>query len=587
MTIYEKICHWRLIAALVMVGCAFPAHGQITCSSGCGYFNADDGDITCSSIGWAGEGIGQSGVMDRIHRWSTENGNLDLHYEDGFGQLAFTFSCCSLQTLIQQVDTVSGSGDKTVLGAVAGIRVYFGLESAPTGTDTLTGLRLFLVPVDSNGRDLQYGYDTDQQVLGYDPSLYLITKNSSCLNFTLDTCDQMPCYTPTDDPTTDWQSYSDMEGYTGNFTSYVEDFGGDSLTGYTCPIKDCGLLGGNWLRSYTYCLELFNYLLSQEGAESLRFYFGTKKVGDAGLGRHVCVMVAVDGDGKDICDKNPVAYIDWAQPCPTLCNDGQLGNFAWGSGASTSDDPQTFDFPVEFSYLPTVAFTTRNNAGSKHVLPITSAGRDTFVIARNEAIDGTNDFNWLAVSSRSNDNQGFFPLYDGDGNQVALVQWGIDTSTSSSTQTFNFPTNFSDNCYAAIINRMNATSKTILPVTSVNKSSLSIDRDGGIENSQPFCWIAVGDCNPNSNSCFSFPFGPYTIKGGSGTSTSDDPELFEFDGFGLEDYADSCETVVINRHMDGGQSVLPVSSLTDSSFTIDRDNGISGDQDFYWLSIGQ
>jgi len=71
----------------------------------------------------------------------------------------------------------------------------------------------------------------------------------------------------------------------------------------------------------------------------------------------------------------------------------------WGTGTSSSDDEQNFDFPLAF---PTTCFnvvTQRTNGDSQDILPVQNVTTTNFEINRNSAIDGSQPFYWQAIGN--------------------------------------------------------------------------------------------------------------------------------------------------------------------------------------------
>ena len=272
--------------------------------------------------------IDQTKVHDRIHRWAGSSSSLSHHYENGSGQIAFGFSCADLCTLVTQVS----NGESKP----AGIRMYFGM----TGTNTtgMSQLRIFLMPVDVNGGDM-FPTDENKFCLGFTEGMTVIpiVDTLSCLG--LGTANSAL----TNDPASGFVSKVDFLKYRRNFLrSLPVDPNHDGAR--KCNIAGCQTAGGYWYSSYTFCLQAFAYLLQKDGADGIRFYFGVRTSSSVVLQdftEHTCAIVATKYDSNaglygDICpawdntetnktaqaNEDEIYFIDWAHPCPTLCNGG-------------------------------------------------------------------------------------------------------------------------------------------------------------------------------------------------------------------------------------------------------------------------
>ena len=245
--------------------------------------------------------VSQGEVHDRIHEWGgAELGvSRSEFYHIGNSPLGFSFSCSDLETL-------TGYTTNPPSIDAAGIRVYFGLTKNPSSTETpFNYLGLFLVAVNGIGNDLKVN------------SLPVLAFNSSETSIPINNCLSLrdgKNYIKTGTQATNgFISMSAAAQCTTWFQEYVTggvDRNWDN--GVQCPLGDA-----KWFKGYTFCKEFFKHLLSQEGAEGIRFYFGTVR------GKvHTVAMAAYDINGDDICgdDSDGIYYIDWAMPCPTLCD---------------------------------------------------------------------------------------------------------------------------------------------------------------------------------------------------------------------------------------------------------------------------
>lgn len=72
------------------------------------------------------------------------------------------------------------------------------------------------------------------------------------------------------------------------------------------------------------------------------------------------------------------------------------------------------------------------------------------------------------------------------------IRWGTGTSTTDSAEGFTFSTPFSNACHHVSINRTAASGGKSLHATSKSASGFTIDRDQGIDGSEPFTYFAIG-----------------------------------------------------------------------------------------------
>lgn len=72
-----------------------------------------------------------------------------------------------------------------------------------------------------------------------------------------------------------------------------------------------------------------------------------------------------------------------------------------------------------------------------------------------------------------------------------IIQWGTYNSTVDTAENFSWVTNFSSACYVAIGSFITINSFP-LPITSVTNTGFTVDRNGTIEGTVSFRWIAIG-----------------------------------------------------------------------------------------------
>jgi len=71
----------------------------------------------------------------------------------------------------------------------------------------------------------------------------------------------------------------------------------------------------------------------------------------------------------------------------------------WGTGTSTSDDEESFEFPIAFPNACFNVVTQRTNGDSQDILPVQNVTTTNFEINRNSAIDGEQPFYWQAIGN--------------------------------------------------------------------------------------------------------------------------------------------------------------------------------------------
>ncbi len=255
----------------------------------------------------------------------------------------------------------------------------------------------------------------------------------------------------------------------------------------------------------------------------------------------------------------------------------------WGTAKSTIDGPQPQPFPQNYACPPSqiAVVTTRNNGGATAIMPASCTDKSFFTTDRYNEISGTKPFYWLSIGNLSSGSSGTSVL------QGATIQWGTAVSQKDHEEHFDFNDRFKKGCEAVIVCRSDANTKNTFAVTTADKNGFKVNRNDSVTGDQNFYWIAIGDTSPNSKACFSFQMGKYTVKGGTATSKKDATQAFPFSALGLASFSKACETVVVNRKSANSRVILPAVSADRAEFSIDRNNEITGDQDFYWIAIGK
>lgn len=167
-----------------------------------------------------------------------------------------------------------------------------------------------------------------------------------------------------------------------------------------------------------------------------------------------------------------------------------------------------------------------------------------------------------------------------------LIEWGTAESTSDNTQTFSLLQPYEDSPYA-FVNRAKSGAKNILPVTETTTTSFSIDRNSDVDGTQPFNWMSIGRGEDNGSNSGVSPVmngneQVALLQWGTSSSRSDGSEYFPFN----ELFEQGCYAVIVQRMKSGSKSTLPVVEVENAGFKIDRDSGIDGVQDFFWVAVG-
>jgi hypothetical protein len=128
-----------------------------------------------------------------------------------------------------------------------------------------------------------------------------------------------------------------------------------------------------------------------------------------------------------------------------------------------------------------------------------------------------------------------------------------------------------------IIGEVNQGSNIFQPYVNNKKISDFLDEDGFESNSSTGV--------PTQQSVKAYvdgKVGDTVFRIGSGVSSSDGEQVFTFD----TPFDNECLHVSITRTDAQASSILPVSDMTESNFTIDRDVGINGSAAFTYIAYG-
>ncbi len=273
---------------------------------------------------------------------------------------------------------------------------------------------------------------------------------------------------------------------------------------------------------------------------------------------------------------NEIKYVDLPQ-----------ARIQWDVPTLNAPGPDTFDFTVPYEFDSPAVVVNRTQANADQVLDVTHANQNDYTLASSSHVSGEQIFNMLSVG-RQNQNVVNYAAIEQSGETIGVIQWGIESSTTDGNQEFSFPTHFNMNCAAVLTTPMQSGQSDNLPVVSATNSNFTINRATAVSGTQPFYWVAIGDCQLSSNNSFSVELGDGIImKGGMAKTTTDGEENIPFSSLGLDNYTEDCYTLVTTRKESGCKNGLPVVSQDKYGFTLDRSSSTNGTEYFYWIAIGK
>ena len=259
----------------------------------------------------------------------------------------------------------------------------------------------------------------------------------------------------------------------------------------------------------------------------------------------------------------------------------------FGTDCSTTSGTETFDFATPFGNSNVGIIVNRTMADATSILPVTWNDATSYQINRGSGVNGDQYFNMLTFGSKSSNNVQSSDIVV-NGETVAKIQWGTAESTTDSNQMFSFPEAFEGGCYAVFTNRKESNGQSNLAVISVDTNSFTVNRPTSTNGNEEFYWIAIGNCAVSESNNFSFPLGNgYVMKGGRAASNLDAEQVFLYTDLGLENFENSCATVVTTRMDSGSKDILPVTGKNQSSFSINRNDSIDGVRSFFWVAVGK
>ncbi len=172
------------------------------------------------------------------------------------------------------------------------------------------------------------------------------------------------------------------------------------------------------------------------------------------------------------------------------CDIGKV-RVQWGRGVSTSDGDQSFALSGAFGSGPVAVVVNTDEAGIRSALALTSidAAQGRFVLNRDNDVNGSIDFTYLAIGPAPGEtlNEGVLRA------SGLLLQWGEASSVSDGEELFELPESFSSMNFCVISSFVKANVKSALSISrAIHEGTFCVNRDGAIDGSDPFTWIAVG-----------------------------------------------------------------------------------------------
>lgn len=163
----------------------------------------------------------------------------------------------------------------------------------------------------------------------------------------------------------------------------------------------------------------------------------------------------------------------------------------WGLGTSSVDGDQTFNLPSGFGSGPVAVVVNTDTAGVRSALALASidAAAGRFVINRDNAIDGSVNFTYLAIGPAPGRSlsQGLLRY------QGLTLQWGKTSSSTDGEQLIPFPASFGSMNFSVVISFLQADVQSSLALSrAINEAGFIVNRDARIDGVVPFNWIAVG-----------------------------------------------------------------------------------------------
>jgi len=127
------------------------------------------------------------------------------------------------------------------------------------------------------------------------------------------------------------------------------------------------------------------------------------------------------------------------------------------------------------------------------------------------------------------------------------------------------------------------TTSEIAAATLVTASETigSNNNDTTIPTSAAVKAYADGAASFNEDGYANLP-GGLQVRWGTETSTSDNPETFNF----ASAFSTACRFAIVQRTQGGSTIPIPVTGFTASGFTIDRPDSIDGNQDITYFALG-
>jgi len=253
----------------------------------------------------------------------------------------------------------------------------------------------------------------------------------------------------------------------------------------------------------------------------------------------------------------------------------------YGTGCSNKDGAQTFPFKESFPKRPYSAIVCVNAKSVKSSLNISDLSESTFTIDRDNYVDGEIHFFWIAVGDNGQDPFGGIDI-NGKG-----IRWGGNNFGNLYTDIVGqapFYPNFAtgDNIAVLAVSASRST-RTGVCVDEVGNTGARVSNNNHLES---FNYLAFGESSKDSGPNKITTEDGTILQWGKTTSTKDGSQCFGFDS-GFKHSCRAVFTTVQKSAFTPLDYILNVTTTSKTGFTIDRDNAIDGDIDFFWVAIGK
>lgn len=255
----------------------------------------------------------------------------------------------------------------------------------------------------------------------------------------------------------------------------------------------------------------------------------------------------------------------------------------WGQNTISTDSAKAFPFVEPFGGTCAVALTNTARPDIQSALSVSARAAGTFTINRDDAVDYTIPFHWLALGGApgtTGSQAGHVIVGD------VMLQWGRCASTSDDSQTFTMASPFGSGTVAVVVTSDEANIRSSINVTSVNAAAgtFKVDRDAAIDGTVYFTYLAIGPAPGKTLASPILRVQDFMLQWGKATSSSDDEQLFLFP----QSYATMNFSVIATVNEANVKSGLSMSRpIHEGGFIIDRDSVVDGSHSFYWVAAGR